>query len=74
VTVHPGDFVFGDCDGLLVIPRALTLEVLEAGERVLAFEEDQRRRLRAGEPRAQVYAQDRYAHVRRVVPQPEYGQ
>lgn len=73
VTVHPGDFVFGDCDGILVIPRALTLEVLEASERVLAFEEDQRRRLRAGEPRAQVYAHDRYAHVRRVVAEPEYG-
>jgi regulator of RNase E activity RraA len=73
VTVNPGDFVFGDCDGVLVIPRALTLEVLEASERVMAFEEDQRRRLRAGEPRAQVYAQDRYSHVRRVVPEPEYG-
>jgi 4-hydroxy-4-methyl-2-oxoglutarate aldolase len=68
VGVNPGDFVFGDCDGVLIIPRALTLEVLQAAERVAEIEEDQRRRLRAGEPRAEVYRDDRYAHVRRVVP------
>jgi 4-hydroxy-4-methyl-2-oxoglutarate aldolase len=72
VTVTPGDFVFGDCDGILVIPRALTLEVLEAAERVAEIEEEQRRRLRAGEPRAAVYRDDRYAHVRRVAPAPPF--
>jgi regulator of RNase E activity RraA len=72
VTVTPGDFIFGDCDGILVIPRALTLEVLEASEQVMRYEEEQRRRLRAGEPRAAVYSGDRYAHVRRVVPEVSY--
>jgi 4-hydroxy-4-methyl-2-oxoglutarate aldolase len=72
VTVTPGDFVFGDCDGVLVVPRPLTVEVLEAAERVAEIEEDQRRRLRAGEPRAEVYRDDRYAHVRRVVPAPPF--
>jgi 4-hydroxy-4-methyl-2-oxoglutarate aldolase len=72
VTVNPGDFVFGDCDGLLVIPRSLTLEALAAAERVATIEEEQRRRLRAGEPRAEVYRQDRYAHVRRAVPAPPF--
>ena len=69
VTVDPGDFVFGDADGIVVIPRALTVEVLEAAEKVQEIEEQQRVRLRAGESRAEVYRIDRYAHVRRVVPE-----
>jgi 4-hydroxy-4-methyl-2-oxoglutarate aldolase len=66
VTVHPGDFILADKDGIMVVPRDLTVEVLEACEVVEAFEVDQRRRLRAGEDRRSVYAQDRYAHVRRL--------
>jgi regulator of RNase E activity RraA len=64
VTVHPGDFLFGDKDGVMVVPRELAVEVLEACEVVEEFEEDQRRRLLAGEDRRSVYARDRYAHVR----------
>ncbi|MFB3816920.1 MAG: RraA family protein [Candidatus Methylomirabilales bacterium] len=67
VTVHPGDFIFGDCDGVLVIPQALTLEVLEGAEKVAEIEEEQRRRLLAGEEREAVYKVNRYAHIRRVV-------
>jgi regulator of RNase E activity RraA len=70
VTVNPGDFVFGDADGIVVIPQALTLEVLEDAEKVQEIEEQQRARLRAGEPRSEVYKVDRYAHVRQVVPEP----
>ena len=66
VTVNPGDFIFGDCDGILVIPQDLTLEVLEGAEKVAEIEEDQRRRLLAGEEREQVYKVNRYAHIRRV--------
>jgi 4-hydroxy-4-methyl-2-oxoglutarate aldolase len=66
VTVNPGDFVFGDSDGVLVIPRPLALEVLEAAEKVQEIEEEQRRRLAAGEPREEVYRVDRYAHCRRL--------
>lgn len=69
VTIDPGDFIFGDADGILVIPRALTLEVLTGAEKVQEIEEHQRERLRAGEPRSEVYKIDRYAHVRRVVPE-----
>jgi regulator of RNase E activity RraA len=69
VTIDPGDFLFGDADGIVVIPRALTVEVLEAAEKVQEIEEQQRARLRAGESRAEVYRIDRYAHVRRVVPE-----
>ncbi|HSB70389.1 MAG TPA: hypothetical protein VLT62_13740 [Candidatus Methylomirabilis sp.] len=67
VTVHPGDFIFGDCDGVLVIPQELTLEVLQGAEKVAEIEEEQRRRLLAGEEREQVYKINRYAHIRRVV-------
>ena len=67
VTVHPGDFIFGDCDGVLVIPKDLALEVLEGAEKVAEIEEEQRTRLLAGEEREQVYKVNRYAHIRRVV-------
>jgi regulator of RNase E activity RraA len=70
VTVNPGDFIFGDADGIVVIPQALTLEVLEDAEKVQEIEEHQRARPRAGEPRSEVYKIDRYAHVRQVVPEP----
>ena len=67
VTVHPGDFIFGDCDGVLVIPQDLTQEVLQGAEKVAEIEEEQRKRLLAGEEREQVYKINRYAHIRRVV-------
>jgi regulator of RNase E activity RraA len=68
VTVHPRDFIIGDCDGVLVIPEALTVEVLEGAEKVAEIEEDQRKRLLAGEEREQVYKVNCYAHIRCVVP------
>ena len=68
VAVNPGDFIFGDCDGVLVIPEALTVEVLEGAEKVAEIEEEQQRRLLAGEEREQVYKVNRYAHIRCMVP------
>jgi 4-hydroxy-4-methyl-2-oxoglutarate aldolase len=67
VTVHPGDFVVGDADGIVVVPQELTLEVLEDAERVAEIEEQQREQLRAGMDREEVYKVNRYAHIRRVV-------
>jgi regulator of RNase E activity RraA len=67
VTVNPGDFIFGDCDGILVIPQALTLEVLEASEQVARNEEEERQLILAGKDRRDAMAK-RFAHVRRVVP------
>ena len=69
VTVHPGDFVFGDADGILVVPNELTAEMLEAAERVQEHEEHQREQLAAGVPRREVYKLDRYAHCRRLSPE-----
>jgi regulator of RNase E activity RraA len=67
--VSPGDFLFGDADGVVVVPAALALEVLVAAEVVQEHEERQREQLRAGLPRAEVYRLDRYAHVRRLPPE-----
>jgi regulator of RNase E activity RraA len=66
VTVHPGDIILGDKDGIMVVPGELAVEVLAACEVVEDLEVDQRRRLLAGEDRRSVYATDRYAHVRRL--------
>lgn len=55
-TVHPGDFVFGDTDGVVVVPASLTLEVLEAAEDIFAREGRMRAELRQG-----VSVKDAYA-------------
>jgi len=39
VTIHPGDLVMGDCDGICVIPREHVEAVLEAAEKRKAYEE-----------------------------------
>jgi len=42
VEVAPGDLIFGDYDGLTVVPRARLLEVLEAAEKKDAYEAKRR--------------------------------
>jgi regulator of RNase E activity RraA len=39
VQVNPGDFIFGDLDGVMVIPKDLTMAVLEECERVMGIED-----------------------------------
>lgn len=39
VTIHPGDLVMGDCDGICVIPREHVNAVLDAAEKRKAYEE-----------------------------------
>lgn len=38
VMIHPGDVVVGDMDGVVVVPRALALPVLERSEEILGLE------------------------------------
>ena len=46
--VHPGDFVFGDTDGVVIVPKDIILDVLAAGEDVFERENGMREELRRG--------------------------
>lgn len=48
VLIHPGDFVFGDRDGVLIVPERLIGEVLRRAEKVRHLETRVRRDLRSG--------------------------
>lgn len=48
VDVNPGDYVFGDIDGVVVIPQAMTYEVLLEGERLFSTERKMQASLREG--------------------------
>jgi len=39
VIIHPGDWIFGDIDGVIAIPRAIAYEVLLAAEQIVHKEE-----------------------------------
>ena len=55
VRVEPGDFIFGDNDGVQVIPKDVVDEVLLRVEAINDFENDLRQQLAAGMPIDQVY-------------------
>lgn len=56
IRVDPGDFVFGDNDGVVLIPRALTLKVLELAEEWEQLETKSRSAMATGEDPFKVYA------------------
>lgn len=45
IKVEPGDLVFGDCDGVTVVPRDRIEEVLERAEQKDFYEENRRRQI-----------------------------
>lgn len=49
VKVNPGDFIFGDCDGIISIPQDIIEPVLEAATQVYVTEDEIRDRIRNGE-------------------------
>jgi regulator of RNase E activity RraA len=53
--IHPGDFVLGDADGVVVIPQALTTEVLLRTEEIVGRENDMRADLARGVTVSEVY-------------------
>lgn len=55
VTVNPGDFIFGDLDGVLIIPKALTMRVLEECERIIGIEDRARVDFESGEDPVAVF-------------------
>jgi regulator of RNase E activity RraA len=54
VCILPGDFILGDVDGVVVIPAALTEEILLEAERKMRNEAEMRRALRRGMPLKEV--------------------
>ena len=54
--IRPGDFVFGDVDGVVVVPGELTMEILTAAEDVYKRERGMREELRRGVPIKDAYA------------------
>jgi len=42
VRVNPGDFIFGDFDGVMVVPKDLTVQALEECERIMGIEDNAR--------------------------------
>jgi regulator of RNase E activity RraA len=57
VRVEPGDFIVGDADGVVVVPAALAVEVLEEAEQIVAEESEVRRRVLNKESVADLYMQ-----------------
>jgi regulator of RNase E activity RraA len=55
VRVDPGDFIFGEADGALVIPKHLTLQVLSEGERISGIEDKARREFARGDDPVEVF-------------------
>jgi 4-hydroxy-4-methyl-2-oxoglutarate aldolase len=55
VRVDPGDFMFGEADGVIVIPKALTLQVLTECERIVGIENEARVDFARGEDPVQVF-------------------
>ena len=56
VLIQPGDFVVGDPNGVVVVPKDLALEVLLEAEKVVEIEDKIREELRAGEDPLKLYA------------------
>lgn len=55
VAVSPGDFIFADVDGVLVIPKDLTLRVLEDCERIKGVEDIARTEFARGDDPVEVF-------------------
>lgn len=59
VPIHPGDFVFGDIDGVVIVPKDLTLTILEACEEHMGIEKNAMSELAAGDDVVEVFKRHR---------------
>ncbi|MCD8197074.1 MAG: hypothetical protein LUE24_07965 [Lachnospiraceae bacterium] len=57
VTIRPGDYIFGDIDGVVIIPQEIVEEVLDEALQTIKKEDDVRERLENGSSLAQAYAE-----------------
>lgn len=53
--VDPGDYVFGDMDGVVIVPKELTVKVLEVAEKAYEAEKGSRAAMASGEDPFEVY-------------------
>jgi regulator of RNase E activity RraA len=54
--IHPGDFVFGDVDGVVIVPKAIVQDILASAEDVYRREGAMRDELSRGVPIKDAYA------------------
>jgi len=59
VVVNPGDFIFGDIDGVIVVPKDLTIQVLLEAERIAGIEDAARVDFKKGEDPGEVFKRHR---------------
>jgi 4-hydroxy-4-methyl-2-oxoglutarate aldolase len=59
VVVNPGDFVFGDIDGVIIVPKDLTVAVLQEAERIAGIEDAARVDFKKGEDPVEVFKRHR---------------
>lgn len=59
VVVNPGDFIFGDIDGVIVVPRELTMPVLLEAERIAGIEDAARVDFKRGDDPVEVFKRHR---------------
>ena len=55
VAIQPGDLVFGDADGVVIVPAVAEAEILERAWSKVAGENTTRAALQAGQSLAEVY-------------------
>jgi regulator of RNase E activity RraA len=55
VEVNPGDFIFGEEDGVIVIPKELILPVLQQCERIKGLEDQARHDFARGDDPVEVF-------------------
>jgi 4-hydroxy-4-methyl-2-oxoglutarate aldolase len=60
VLIRPGDLVLGDIDGVIIVPRALVMRVLERAEEVLVTEDKIFEWVNSGETVEQIKAKGGY--------------
>ncbi len=57
VTINPGDYIFGDCDGIVIIPKDLIEEVLDRSFALIQDENRVRDSLLSGDSLEKVYTE-----------------
>lgn len=55
ILVYPGDYIFGDNDGVVIVPRDLVVQVLEAAEQLNSRESLSRQKIAEGEDPLEIY-------------------